>query len=125
MADESIPALEPMREQAKRERRVSVRIPSRRYIHCQPRGTADLDIVCPAIVQNVSRVGISMAMRRSFELDTELLVELSDRADALLRLFQVRVIHATPGGNRRWIIGCQFVSPLSDEEFLTLADASL
>jgi hypothetical protein len=76
-----------------------------------------------ARVRNVSRVGISSTMSRPFKLATELLLEWSDRGSAMLRLFQACVIHATSERNRRWIIGCQFVLPLREEEFLALVDA--
>jgi hypothetical protein len=44
-----------------------------------------------------------------------LVVELSVKPDASL-LLPVRAVHATPDKNGLWIIGCEFIFPLSEED---------
>jgi hypothetical protein len=70
------------------------------------------------LIRNVSPTGIALIISRRFELGSALILELSTKPEGNLRL-PVRVVHATPDKKGRWLIGCTFVSPLSEEDLLT------
>jgi hypothetical protein len=69
----------------------------------------------PATVRELGPTGLSLTLRRRFERGTGLAIDLADPAEGgatlLARVVQVR---AEPGGG--WLLGCAFVSRLSDEE---------
>jgi hypothetical protein len=71
-------------------------------------------------LRNVSTGGLGLRLRRRFEPGTLLLIELLDEAKGERRSLPVQVIHATAEGRKLWTIGCQFLSPLSDEELKAL-----
>jgi hypothetical protein len=49
-----------------------------------------------------------------------LIIELPDNVKRGAHSFLVQVVHVTPERKRLWIIGCEFVSPLNEEELQTL-----
>jgi hypothetical protein len=67
-------------------------------------------------LRNVSSRGLSMRLRQTFEPGTLLLIELSDKTKRKKCSFPVRVVHTTAEGSRLWLIGCQFIRPLSEED---------
>jgi hypothetical protein len=102
-----------------------VRFSSSQEVYCQP-------VAAPTAEESetrwlgrfreVSREGLSLVLRRRFEPGTALTIELSDKPRRGVRSFPVQVVHATPEGKSRWIIGCEFLRPLSDEELQTLGE---
>jgi hypothetical protein len=54
-------------------------------------------------------------MCRSFEPGSVLIIELPAKPQET-RPLTARVVHATPEANGRWIIGCAFTRPVSQEE---------
>jgi hypothetical protein len=56
-------------------------------------------------------------LSRRFEPGTVLIVELSSAKAEGRQL--IRVVHATREKKKGWIIGCAFVTPLSEEELQT------
>ena len=106
----------------KTERRTWVR--SRKeeeVVWCQPASASantELDSAWLGKVRDISTVGIGLSMRWRFEPGSALIVELAAGPDHVMRV-PVHVIHATPEGNERWIIGCTFDRPLSEQELQT------
>jgi hypothetical protein len=49
-----------------------------------------------------------------------LIIEL--QAKGASRSFPVQVVHASAEGKRLWIMGCEFISPLSEEELQALLE---
>jgi PilZ domain len=109
------------------ERRAWLRFPSERDIICKPpirppRG--EPEVAWLGNVRDVSVAGIGLSMSRRFEPGAELIVEVFAGVDGTVN-FPVCVIHATPEEKGRWIIGCEFVFPLSEKELQNfLADDS-
>jgi hypothetical protein len=66
-------------------------------------------------IRNVSSAGIALSTSRSFDPGTELVIELSAKRKSVLRL-PVRVVHATPEKEGRWVIGCAFIVPRAGDE---------
>jgi hypothetical protein len=68
--------------------------------------------------RDLSTDGLTLLLKQRFEPDALLLIEIEVKQEACS--FPVRVVHATPEANQRWLIGFQFISPLSDDELQTL-----
>jgi hypothetical protein len=120
MAKQTIPARSGyVKHRPKTERRASVRFPENEEIWCQAKsasGRAKLDAAWLGKVRDISTAGIGLSMSRRFEPGTALIVELRPR---MLRHLLVHVVHATPDAGGRWIIGCTFEYPLSQQELQT------
>jgi hypothetical protein len=102
----------------KGERRAWLRFPSDRDIVCKPPikpPHGEPEVSWLGQVRDVSPVGIGLSMSRRFEPGAELIIELSTKNDETLKL-PVWVAHATPDEQGHWIIGCEFIFPLSQEE---------
>jgi hypothetical protein len=66
-------------------------------------------------LRNISSGGLAVRLSRPFEPGSMLIIELSDKAKRRTYYFPVHVVHATAEGMRLWLIGCEFVRPLSEE----------
>ena len=113
----AIPTHQPMTS-VKIERRAWLRIPCEQDVVCHavtsgPQGEPEL--ACLGKVRDISPAGIGLTMSRRVEPGTELVAELSVKPDASL-LLPARVVHATPHKAGLWIIGCEFIFPLSEED---------
>jgi hypothetical protein len=104
-------------------RRAWVRFATNHEVCCQPMPAST---VCETETGWLGRLrdicpgGLALLMRRRFEPGTLLIIELSYQAEKRACSFRVKVLRATPEGKRRWIIGCEFLSPLSQQELRTL-----
>jgi PilZ domain len=107
-----------------RECRVYERYPSDLATHCQPLAArSDNDMKWSAIVHDISAGGIGLLLQRRFEPRTGLAIELPDAGNTDYTVF-VRVVHARAQPDGRWLLGCQFVSPLSEERLHALRQAA-
>jgi hypothetical protein len=123
MAEHPNPVRDEKTNKPETERRAWVRIPTSKDVSCQP-------VAAPTAVQaetiwlgnlrNISLRGLSLVLDRRFEPSSLLIIELADKAKAGARYWSVRVVNVAPGGKRRWIMGCEFIRPLSQEELKTL-----
>jgi hypothetical protein len=101
------------------ERRTFVRLASDLQATCRAAG-ALRDAGWPGTVCDISRGGIGLALTHRFQPGTELAIELRDEKGDLRRILCARVVHtaaAFVGGHSCWRLGCEFDSPLSEEEF--------
>ncbi len=119
MAEEPTPVLT-RRPQTplKFERRAWLRFPNEQDIICHPVTSGpqgEPELAWLGKVRDVSSAGISLSMSRRFEPGAELIAELSVKPDATLLLL-VRVVQANPDKKGLWIIACEFIFPLSEEE---------
>ena len=97
------------------ECRVSERFPSEKSTQLQPvAARADSDPVWPARVRDISKKGIGLLLPRRFERGTGLAIELPDGNDGNMRTVFAKVINVRPHSGQ-WILGCAFVSELTDE----------
>jgi PilZ domain len=101
------------------ERRAWIRMPKDQKVTCQPMAAPPADESETAwlgTIRDVSPGGIAVILNRRFEPGTILIVEVSDKPKGAAESRPVRVCHATPETDGRWIIGCAFAWPLSQEE---------
>ena len=112
----------PPKSVLKIERRAWLRFPGEHDVFCQPvasRPEGEPEVAWLGNVRDVSPAGIGLSMTRLFEPGAELIVELSVKAKGTLHL-PVRVVHTTADKKGRWIIGCEFIFQLTEDERRTL-----
>lgn len=92
-------------------------------IQCQPLAArGDNDIMWPASVRNISEGGIGLVLKRRFEPRTGLQIHLPDPgSDSTYTVF-VRVVHLQQEAEGRWLLGCEFISPLTEERLNSLLE---
>jgi hypothetical protein len=124
MAQPRIPvSTEQAKHRPETERRAWVRITINQEISCQhiEAATAEEAETCWfGRVRNISCGGLALRLHRRFEPGTLLVIEWPDEAKEESRSFAVQVIHATAEGHRLWIVGCEFLRSLSEEELQAL-----
>ena len=105
----------------KTERRAWVRFPTNQAVCCQPMSGPLADAPegdWSGRALDISAGGIALVLDRQVEPGTVLSVELPSKPTKLRFLF-ARVVHATQEMSGKWILGCSFAWPLSDEELQT------
>ena len=124
MAERTIPFQTEQRKNEPITERSAVRhFPSSQEVYCQPMPASTADGVETGWwgkLRNLSSGGLAVRLSRPFEPGTLLNIELSDKTKRLTRSLLVQVVHAAAEGNRLWIIGCEFIRPLGEEELQTL-----
>jgi hypothetical protein len=85
---------------------------------CQPPSAWRKD-PWPATIRDISTGGLSLRLNRRFEPGAGLAVELPTEEGGTNTIL-ARVAHANPGEGGSWILGCKFISELSDEEVRTV-----
>src|SRR5262249_35993927 len=103
------------------ECRVWERHPCDLEASCQPiAARGDRDRAWPGVIRDGSGGGGGLGLGRRFERGAGLAVEIPATASTPSEVLLARVVHATalPGG--RWLLGCGFVSQLSDDELRRL-----
>jgi hypothetical protein len=63
-----------------------------------------------------------VTLRRRFERGAGLAIELPGKGDRPAYTVLVKVVHVRPADHGLWALGCQFISPLSDDELQQLLD---
>jgi serine/threonine protein kinase len=105
-----------------KERRVSVRYPYSMGTVCNVdlSTTAAIteDFFWPAIVRDLSEHGIGLLLARRFEQGTVLSVELQKKKEASPRL--IKVTRVSPEKLGHWVLGCEFVEHLAQDELAEL-----
>jgi hypothetical protein len=102
-----------------RERRAWVRYPTSQEICCQPIAPStagEREIGWVGKLRDISSGGLVLALRRRFEPGTLLIIELPGKAKGQVRPAPIRVVRVRLAGKRQYTMGCEFISPLSDEE---------
>lgn len=104
-----------------RELRVSERVPCDVPASCQPpsdwkRGGQKWT----ARVRDLSTHGLCLVLGRRFERGAGLAIELPGADPDSPSTLLARVMNVSSESAGQWVLGCAFVSPLSDEELQTL-----
>jgi hypothetical protein len=102
------------------DRRVAVRYPGNPDASCQT--IAAPGGICPAWVRDISAVGVALLIGREFKPGTVLTIELINDHQGVSCALRARVVHTLelpPDG--RWLHGCAFERPLTDEELRAFA----
>jgi hypothetical protein len=99
------------------ECRVRERHPCSLQTSCQPiAARSDKDCLWPAQLRDISSMGVGLVLRRRFERGTGLAVEIpgpdGDVSDTLL----AKVVRVATLRDGSWLLGCHFVSELSEDE---------
>jgi len=92
---------------------------------CEPMSVrSDRDARWPATIRDISVTGIGLLLKRRFERGAGLTIELPENGGNSAYTVLAKVVHATsqPGGY--WLLGCAFVSELSDEELDGLLESA-
>jgi hypothetical protein len=97
------------------DRRVAVRYPGHPDAACvasPPSGG-----IYPAWVRDISTSGVALLMEREFPDGTVLTIELENAQQGLVRVLRARVVHTLEvPPDERWLHGCAFEEPLTDED---------
>jgi PilZ domain len=105
------------------ERRAWVRFAASQEVYCQAIAAPTAEMAGTAWLgrlRNVSSAGLALRLSRHFEPGSLLMLELEARGR--VRSFPIRVVHATQEAHRHWIIGCEFITPLSEAELRALVE---
>jgi hypothetical protein len=108
-----------------RERHALVRLPCSQEVYCQPTAAPtaeESETRWLGRFRDVSPEGLTLVLRRRFEPGTSLIIELSDKRKRRARPFPVQVVQAVAEGKGRWIISCEFLRPLGEEEWQALGE---
>jgi hypothetical protein len=81
---------------------------------------SDQDVVWPATIRDISEGGLGLIMARRFERGAGLAIELPGSGKSPAQTLLAKVVHATSLPGNRWLLGCYFVSRLSEEEVRTV-----
>ncbi len=76
------------------------------------------EICYSARVQDISQGGVRLLVNQRFEPGTLLRILLNKAVEA-------RLVHATPTGDNKWALGCEFKLVLSEEEIKNLLKGSI
>ncbi len=104
-----------------RERRVAVRYPGNPDAVC--RAYAPAAGVYTAGVRDISATGVALLLPCEFDPGALLTIELENDAQGVGRVLRASVVHVIEvPTDRRWLHGCAFERPLTDEELRAFAD---
>jgi hypothetical protein len=88
---------------------------------CQPiAARGDKEMNWPANVRDISASGLGLVLRRRFEPGAGLAIDVHGTDSIPPFTLLARVVHATALPDGRWVLGCAFVSELSDDELRAL-----
>src|SRR4051794_12690677 len=91
------------------------RFPCNLETTCQPVAARhDGDPTWSATIQDVSAGGVGLIVTRRFERGTGLSVEIPARGDEPANVLLARVTHVGALPDRKWLLGCAFISELSE-----------
>lgn len=103
------------------EQRFWIRYPSNRDTTCQPESAPTAsgpELSWPARVWDISLGGISLLLERRFEPQTP--VQLVAAANGPVQVLGATVVRVSQQNDGRWLIGCQFSEPLSEDQLQRL-----
>jgi hypothetical protein len=110
------------RSSSEGDRRVWVRYPSRKTIYCRP-AVSDGEELSVAHACDVSLGGIKLLSAHKFERGTILKIKTTPDDPDQPFFMTAEVRYATPMPEGNWIMGCAFVTELSEKDLLAWLDA--
>jgi hypothetical protein len=102
------------------DRRDADRFPCALETTCQPPSAWATD-PWPATIRDISNNGLSLTLKRRFERGSGLAIELPTE-DGSTATVLARIIQVKPYALGGWLLGCAFISELSDEEVQSLLE---
>lgn len=109
----------PSKEEEQRERRASVRYPCNLQPSWRELGS-NRGFSRIGKVHDISAAGIGLVVERLIKPGTVLVVHLQTIDQRLTRPLPMRVMHATAQPEGTWLVGCEFVRKLSNEDLQSL-----
>jgi hypothetical protein len=97
------------------ERRVWARHASQRQTLCLSETDTE-EILWAGRIQDISREGVRLKIKRQFEPGTVLRLEVSINPEQTPMLLLAKVIHVMPNPDGSYALGCSLASPLSEED---------
>jgi hypothetical protein len=73
-----------------------------------------------ASIHDLSQGGIGLVLNEPFPADTVVAIELKSQRCESVRVFTARVRHVTSIDLGRWLVGCEFLRPLSKDDLAAL-----
>jgi hypothetical protein len=84
---------------------------------CQPiAARGDNAVSWPGEIHDVSVAGLGLVLGRRFERGAGLAIDIPETATAPADTLLAKVVHVTTLPDKRWLLGCAFVSKLSEDE---------
>jgi hypothetical protein len=80
----------------------------------------DRDFIWPATITDLSTRGVGIVLGRRFEPGAGLAIELPASADRCEETLLVKVMQVNPLPGGHWMLGCAFVSELSEDTVLAM-----
>jgi hypothetical protein len=96
------------------ERRTAERHASDAVVSCHTPALTKRDSLA-ALVMDVSAQGMSLVLRYCFVPGTPLVIQLGDLVGAPAPVL-ARVVHVSPRGDGKWVIGCALRQDLNDQQ---------
>jgi hypothetical protein len=97
------------------DRRAAERHPSDALVSFHPLALSKKDSLA-ALVKDVSPRGISLVLKHRFAPGTLLAVDLGDLGGSAPAPVLARVVHVTPRGKGKWVVGCALQKELSEQQ---------
>jgi PilZ domain len=120
MDNEMIQSREMLSAPSATDQRRSIRYSCILDASCRPSDAIEFVSSEPAIVLNISRGGVGLLLGRRFPPDTILTLGLEATTQEFLPPVSVRVVRAQQRDNGDWVLGCEFLRPLGDDELQAL-----
>jgi hypothetical protein len=103
------------------DRRASVRYTTDLPSLCQKSSAQTSDFWLLARIRDISMTGASLILNCSFKQGALVEIEPIRASSGLGSILRARVVHCKEEANGAWIIGCEFLNPLSAQELESLA----
>jgi PilZ domain len=88
---------------------------------CQP--AAANEMRWAGVIENISQTGVRLRLKRRFEPRTGVAIELPGKSGLDPETVYAKVVHVANDGGGSYVLGCTFMSALSDEELQRLLTA--
>jgi hypothetical protein len=99
-----------------RQRRAAVRHASIMEASYHPIAVPAVGPSCPARIWDVSLGGLALVVGHPYEPGVRLSVVPEVLPQSLAPALEVRVLRAEPHGDGLWLAGCEFLTPLTEDE---------
>jgi hypothetical protein len=115
------PAPEDSAQECRVYERQSCEIPT----NCQPASVQEMkEIRWDATINDLSKGGLRIKLRRRFEKGTGLAVELPGDSTRSPSVVFVKVVHINRHEDGAWLLGCRFLSELGEDQLQRLVTAN-
>jgi hypothetical protein len=82
--------------------------------------TLQLSAAWPVTIRDICSGGFQLLLSRRFEPGTLLVVDIHDSQGQATRMVLARVVRVTSLARGRWILGCSFTSPMTQDDLDSL-----